>query len=238
MLGTGSAFAKTYFNNNALLHQGDFTLMIDCGITAPLALHQLGYAWEDIDAVLITHLHADHVGGLEEFAFQMKYRYHRKPVLYIAEPLATPLWEHTLSGGLSQDEIRVLDDAFEVRKITEGTIVTLTENLDVELIQTPHIEGKLSYSLYINGGIFYSADLRFQPDLLHKLVNERSCHTILHEVQLTGEGFVHTTLNELLTLPVALQQQISLMHYGDEKEDFVGKTGPMQFLQQHQLYEL
>lgn len=35
MLGTGSAFAKKYFNNNALLGDGSFTLLIDCGITAP-----------------------------------------------------------------------------------------------------------------------------------------------------------------------------------------------------------
>ncbi len=39
MIGTGSAFAKTYFNNNALLTDGAFTLLIDCGVTAPLALH-------------------------------------------------------------------------------------------------------------------------------------------------------------------------------------------------------
>lgn len=42
MLGTGSAFAKKNYNNNALLLGDDFTLMIDCGITAPTSLYQLG----------------------------------------------------------------------------------------------------------------------------------------------------------------------------------------------------
>lgn len=42
MLGTGNAFAKNYFNNNGLLLADDYTLLIDCGITAPLAMHTIG----------------------------------------------------------------------------------------------------------------------------------------------------------------------------------------------------
>lgn len=239
MLGTGGAFAKKYFNNNGLLYAGDFTLLIDCGITAPLALHSLGKPLDDIDAVLITHIHGDHVGGLEELAFRMKYGSGRKPVLYIADKLAGPLWENTLKGGLSQEGvIGSLDDVFEVRLLTEGQRAQLSPGLTVELLQTPHIPGKTSYSLYLNDEIFYSADMTFQPELLKKLVNERNCRKILHEVQLTGPGEVHTTLQELLSLPAELQKQILLMHYGDEMESCLGATGKMEFLRQHEVYTL
>lgn len=238
MLGTGGAFAKRYFNNNALLSRDHFTLLIDCGITAPLAMHQLGLSPEKIDAVLITHTHGDHVGGLEEFAFRMKYGAGRKPVLYVAEDLAGPLWNHTLKGGLGQDGISSLDDAFDVRLLKTGIPRQIAEGLQIELIQTPHIPGKTSFSLYINNEIFYSADMVFQPELLEQLVNQRGCRKILHEVQLTGPGQVHTTLSELLTLPPKLRAMISLMHYGDEMESFIGQSAEMDFLLQHKLYTL
>ncbi|MNN48309.1 ribonuclease Z [compost metagenome] len=115
MLGTGGAFAKKYYNNNGLLYANDFTLLIDCGITAPISLHQLGVSLTEIDAILITHIHGDHVGGLEEFAFRMKYEFGRKPILYIADALTEPLWENTLKGGMGQENITCLDDIFEVR---------------------------------------------------------------------------------------------------------------------------
>lgn len=238
MLGTGSAFAKKYYNNNAILYAEDYTLLIDCGITAPLSLHQLDKSLDEIDGILITHIHGDHVGGLEEFAFRMKFIWGRKPVLYIADKLVHPLWEHTLKGGLTQEGIASLEDAFEVKVLSEGTVHQLSPGLSVELIQTPHIPGKDSYSLYINGEIFYSADMIFQGDLLTHLVEERHCRKILHEVQLLGPGQVHTELKQLLSLPAEIRRIILLMHYGDEMENFIGQTEEMEFLRQHQIYTL
>ncbi|WP_334071817.1 MULTISPECIES: MBL fold metallo-hydrolase [Paenibacillus] len=238
MLGTGGAFAKKYYNNNALLYAEDYTLLIDCGITAPLSLHQLDKSLDEIDGILITHIHGDHVGGLEEFAFRMKFIWGRKPVLYIADKLVHPLWEHTLKGGLTQEGIASLEDAFEVKVLSEGTPYSLSPGLTVELIQTPHIPGKDSYSLYINGEIFYSADMIFQRGLLTRLIEERNCRKILHEVQLQGPGQVHTELGQLLSLPAEIRRNIMLMHYGDEMENFIGQTEEMEFLRQHQIYTL
>ncbi|OBA05523.1 MBL fold metallo-hydrolase [Paenibacillus polymyxa] len=239
MLGTGSAFAKHYYNNNALLNSGEGKLLIDCGTTASLALHQMGVPLPDIDAILITHIHADHVGGLEEFGFQMNILHRRKPRLYIAEPLIHPLWEHTLKGGMSQQGmIDKLEDVFEVNVITPGVPTTLVPGIQVELIPTRHIPGKHSYSLFINERLFYSADMVFEPELLHHLVHERGCRSILHEVQLLGAGEVHTTLDELLSLPKSLQEQIHLMHYSDDMEQFRDKAGMMSFLEQQRVYPL
>lgn len=238
MLGTGGAFSKKYYNNNGLLYADDFTLLIDCGITAPMSLHQLGVSLTEIDAILITHIHGDHVGGLEEFAFRMKYEFGRKPILYISEKLTDPLWENTLKGGMSQDTITSLEDIFEVRALKEGVANQISPSLQIEIIQTPHIPGKPSYSLYLNNEIFYSADMIFQPELLKQLVYERRCRKIFHEVQLVGHGEVHTTLGELLSLPTDIRSMIMLMHYNDNMEEFIEKAGEMKFLRQHEVYTL
>ena len=54
--------------NCSLLINGGFTLMIDCGISL-LALRRrlgnLGLTLEQIDALIITHLHNDHIRGLD-----------------------------------------------------------------------------------------------------------------------------------------------------------------------------
>ncbi len=236
MLGTGNAFAKKYYNNNALVHADDYTLMIDCGITAPLALHQLGIELDTIDAILVSHIHGDHVGGLEEIGFRGYFVHQRKPVLYIASTLISPLWDHTLSGGMTQEGISSIDDIFDVRPLVPEQPVELAPGLKIELIQTPHIDGKYSYSVLINDHIFYSADMKFQPQLLEHLVRERGVHTILHDCQLYPPGIVHTTLEELLSLPDDVRRTVKLMHYNDTKDDFVGKTGEMEFIEQHKMY--
>ena len=239
MIGTGSAFAKKYFNNNALLKDGDFTLLIDCGVTAPLALHQLNKSFADVDAVLITHIHADHVGGLEELAFKMKFTFQRKIKLYIAESLTSILWEHSLKGGLYQaGEITSLEDLFEVCPLTPNEPYFISEHICLELIPTEHIPGKKSYSLYLNNQIFYSSDMIYNPELLKYLVQERSCGMIFHDCQLEGRGEVHTTLDELMKLPEDIRKITYLMHYGDNKDEYQGKTAEMDFIEQGRSYSL
>jgi glyoxylase-like metal-dependent hydrolase (beta-lactamase superfamily II) len=236
MLGTGSAFAKAFYNNNALLEAGGRTLLLDCGITAPRALYELGISFDEIDAILVSHIHADHVGGLEELAFQMKFIYRRKPILYAADTLIETLWENSLKGGLEQDGCRTLEDYFEVRPLTIGTPAELLPGLKAELLQTPHIPNKASYSILFNENFFYSADMVFDSELLNRLVNERGVRTIFHDCQLHPPGVVHADLAKLLTLPEELQRIVYLMHYGDDQPDFIGRTGHMSFIEQHKVY--
>lgn len=235
MLGTGGAFAKKYANNNALVEVDGFKLLIDCGITLPRSLHEAGYSFDDLDAVLISHMHADHVGGLEEYAFQMMFRYGKKPVLYIADTLVEPLWEQTLRGGLTQEPLTAITDFFDVRPIKEGEEYEIHPGIKVKLILTDHIAGKLSYSFLFNESFFYSADMKFDGALLSRLSNDR-VETIFHDCQLTSPGVVHASLDELLTLPEDIQEKVWLMHYHDNMEEFIGHTGKMRFVQQHEVY--
>jgi ribonuclease BN (tRNA processing enzyme) len=238
MIGTGSAFAKVFHNNNALLTVDGLTLLVDCGITAPKALYELGYSFNDLDAILLTHVHADHIGGLEELAFQMKYIFGRKPILYVAETLVNILWEHSLKGGLQQDDKETLDDFFEVRPLSIGIPHEVLPGLQVELFATKHIPNKHSYSLLFNGFFFYSGDAVFDSDLLNSLVNDRGVRVIFHDCQLHPPGIVHACLPQLLTLPRAIQELVFLMHYGDDQPDFIGQTGPMKFVEQQRIYDV
>lgn len=238
MLGTGSAFAKKFYNNNALLETEGGVLLVDCGVTAPKALYELGKTFDEIDAVLISHIHADHIGGMEELAFQMKFRFKRKPILYIAEDLAGILWEHSLRGGLEQDGNDSLDNYFDVRPLTPGVPAELLPGLTAELIPTRHIPNKRSYSFLFNDEFFYTADMVFSPDLLTHLVKDRGVKTIFHDCQLQSPGTVHADLASLLTLPEEIQRITYLMHYGDDQPEYIGRTGRMRFVEQWQVYTI
>ncbi|TBL78232.1 MBL fold metallo-hydrolase [Paenibacillus thalictri] len=239
MLGTGSAFAKKFYNNNALVYCNGYTLLIDCGFTAPRSLYELKIPLNQIDAILITHIHADHVGGLEEMAFQLKYVFNTRIKLIVPATIVDPLWDTSLKGGLSNpaEGMTGLDDYFEVIIVDEGDIIPLHDGFNIELVLTEHIPNKPSYSVYLNDNTFFSADMKFMPALIHHVHYERKCKYILHECQLFSPGLVHATLDELLTLPESIQEKILLMHYGDNISQFVGNTGRMEIMEQHRIYQ-
>lgn len=237
MLGTGSAFAKKYYNTNAMITCNGYCLLLDCGHTAPKSLYDLNICLDAVDGIFITHLHEDHIGGLEEFAFRLMYEYKKKITLFVPEQLYPALWENSLKGNLENrgDRIDSLEHYFHVVLLKDRTRTEIHSGLTIETIDTLHIKGRPSYSVILNDKLFYSADVVYDRALLER-VYDRGCTTMLHDCQLRGNGLVHATLEELLTLPEHIQSIIYLMHYEDGMEQFVGHTGKMQFIRQHQEY--
>ncbi|CAA9435206.1 MAG: Ribonuclease Z, partial [uncultured Phycisphaerae bacterium] len=64
-LGTGSAFTLANYQSNMLLEDSGKRLLIDCGGDARHAMAAAGYKAADVDALYVSHLHADHIGGIE-----------------------------------------------------------------------------------------------------------------------------------------------------------------------------
>ena len=74
VLGSGEAFSRRYGTTCSVLTlPGGARWLIDCGRQAPEQLAREGIGWHQLDGQLITHVHGDHVYGLEEFAFVRYY---------------------------------------------------------------------------------------------------------------------------------------------------------------------
>ncbi|MCP3886518.1 MAG: MBL fold metallo-hydrolase, partial [Propionibacteriaceae bacterium] len=88
-------------------------MMIDLGSKASVALNDTGLSILDIENLVVTHSHADHVGGIEEWCLKSRYaapfikgcaRGEYRPNLLTTADYAHILWDATLRGGLEHSE--------------------------------------------------------------------------------------------------------------------------------------
>ena len=72
LLGTGGMMPlKDRYLASALLRLNGHSVLIDCGECTQVALKTAGFTFKPIDALCVTHLHADHISGLPGFLLSM-----------------------------------------------------------------------------------------------------------------------------------------------------------------------
>ena len=64
-LGSGDAFGSGgRLQTCILMESPGFTCLIDCGASSLIALKRANVDPNNVDAILVTHLHGDHFGGI------------------------------------------------------------------------------------------------------------------------------------------------------------------------------
>lgn len=242
-LGVGSAFAQKHFQTSILIVKGDTHVLVDFGMDGPRALANVGLTMADIEYVLPTHSHADHVGGIEALALFNRYvaqRFMDKPKLkcIITPEYQRILWDYTLRGGLEWNEEQpdgrrklgfgdffdVVSPQWEATQPREVHKVKVGD-LELELFRTNHIPEQapnweasfVSYGLLIDGRVFFSGDSQFDSELLN-MYYLRADH-YFHDVQFFP-GAVHAPLEDLRHLSQDVTSSMTLMHYSDEWEKY------------------
>jgi ribonuclease BN (tRNA processing enzyme) len=228
-LGTGSAFAKNFGNNSAVLTvtNGEVkkNMMIDCGRTTPDDLFKSEFSWSDIDAIFITHLHGDHVYGLEEAGFFGRYVLKKKPHLIFPHvDLKNDLWNKVLKGTMVEGELdrqMKFDDYFTYEIVNDRDQYFFFNDCMISVYSTEHIPKKKSYGLIISEHdyIVYTSDSLFNEEFIKMAVKD-GAQAIFHDCQMFDyDGKVHASLEELKSLPNKYKRNIFIMHYGDDLEE-------------------
>ncbi|XOV88143.1 MAG: MBL fold metallo-hydrolase [Pseudomonadota bacterium] len=234
-IGAGSAFAKTLNQNNLLIIKGNDHLLVDCGTKCSQALFDVGLPVSEIRNFLITHSHADHIGGLEEVQLYGRYVSQIRPRMVINEEYETILWEQSLRGGSEMSESTPLGfgDLWDVQRpdllpdAPRETWATQLGSIDIKMPRTKHFpddaeswkDSQWSCGVIIDERILFTSDTRFDQELLQTFDDIYNFDIIFHDCQLFTGG-VHASINELATLPGALKSRMVLMHYGDNYRDF------------------
>lgn len=258
-IGTGSAFSKVFYQTNLLIIKGNAHLLVDIGSRAPEALAKLGLSVTKIRTYLITHSHADHIGGLEEVMLVNRYAAHQKSTMIITEEYQKALWDMSLSGGAAFNEehggknLR-FEDFFNPQHpllLPDSAGVDLRETMvggiNIKLFRTRHVpdstktwqESFFSYGIIIDDRILFTADTRFDPDLLHILDRRFRFERIFHDCQFFPGG-VHASIQELSGLPAGMKRRMFLTHYGDavrEHETEAREAGFAGFANQWVCYD-
>ncbi len=245
-IGAGSAFTKKFYQTNLLVVKGNSHLLVDCGTRCPEALHRLGIPVTKIDRFLITHSHADHIGGLEEVMLMDRFLAHKKPAIIITEEYQELLWGSSLRGGATFNE-RIdgryleFEDYWTVERPTPmpGRPRMLDAScgpIEIRMFRTMHYpdsaagweDSAPSWGLVLDDRVLFSSDTRFDPELVVGLDAEYHFEAIFHDCQLF-KGGVHASLEELGALPADIKARTRLVHYGDAVDDFRGRAAELGF---------
>jgi ribonuclease BN (tRNA processing enzyme) len=170
--GCGSFFAgpDMYQSNIVIEAPSGKRLLFDCGTHAQFSLGELGLSFKDFDAVWVSHLHADHHGGLEWLGFGSYFTASpwgsKKPHLFADATLMTELWDNALLGGMQCIQERLVDmtEYFDCMPVPEGHWFWW-EGIRFFPVRTIHVLSgrrlKPSYGLYFQQA--KKGDTRFLP---------------------------------------------------------------------------
>ena len=135
-IGCGDAFGSGGRFNTCFHLTGRCTnFLIDCGASSLIAMKRLGIVQNDIQAILFTHFHADHFGGLPFFILDSQFFTKRTQPLTIAGP-----------KGLEEWYVRVMETAFPGSSKTNQRFDITLKELQYE--QTSEI-GELHVTPYL-----------------------------------------------------------------------------------------
>ncbi len=149
ILGSGSK------GNSTLIVSNNKKILIDVGFSYPrekLLLEEYGYKISDIDGILITHDHRDHIGGLA----QVVKRHHIK--VYVNEELS-----HQIDRIIDSDDIIIVDNKFDI------------DDIKIESFNTSHdAKGSVGFIINVDDkSMVYVTDTGYiNSRNLKKLVNK------------------------------------------------------------------
>lgn len=241
VLGSGSAFTMKNYQSNYLVESDDgkSNLLIDCGSDIRFALRDMKLSYKDIQNIYISHLHADHCGGMEYMAFCSFFdsEYGKlfpmcevneptdKPHLYGQSTLLSTLWGDTLKGGLGSIEGREMDlsDYFYLHKLSVNRPARIRGIGSLQIVQTVHIMngygivptfGVIITDKETGKNIYFTTDTQFSPDQIGCFYNQSDL--IIQDCEISAwESKVHAHYNKLNTLSSDVKKKMWLTHYGD-----------------------
>jgi ribonuclease BN (tRNA processing enzyme) len=240
-LGIGNAFSAVSYSSCLALEADGRWLLIDCPHPILKMMREASLAAgvtlypADVDAVALTHLHADHVSGLEGLAYYCYFFLHRRLELLAHRSVSEHLWSGHLSAGMKYSRPapggpvveRHFADYFDLHDLPDGRAV-VSGPFAVSAFPATHSVPTTAFLVEAAGRTFgYSADTSYNPELIDWLSR---ADLIVHEA---NGDYPHTPYERLAALPEELRRKMLVIHYPD---GFDSPNREVELLRQGQSY--
>lgn len=257
-LGTGGAFSRSYGTTCSMLTLADGQRwLIDCGRQAPDQLHAAGIGWHEIDGQIITHVHGDHIFGMEDFAFSRYFiasdavppiaKGGPRPKLLCHSAVQDELWEALAPslryipdpGAPNSGTLQTYFDPTPAHSSTPPKANSwphsesfAVEGLELVATETVHVPGKPSTSLAFDVGdgkvAWWSGDSIV--DAAQLIALEPRTTIFFHDCTfIEYPGQIHGSFSELEKLPVEVRRKLVLMHHEDDLESHRARAEALEF---------
>ncbi|MEX1253351.1 MAG: MBL fold metallo-hydrolase [Dehalococcoidia bacterium] len=169
-LGSGDAFGSGGRFQACVSVQSEASrFLIDCGASSLIAMRRFGVEPNDIDAILISHLHGDHFGGLPFFILDAQLVSKRARPLVVGGPPGIETRVREAMEALFPGSSRVQQTfALEFVELAEAA-PTAIGNIDVTPYAAVHASGAPAYALRVSCDgrtIAYSGDTEWTDALV------------------------------------------------------------------------
>jgi len=221
VLGTGDTFSEHRRSSALLLRCGGVSLAVDCPDMYRSVLREasersgLELSLPDIDHVLITHVHGDHMNGLEGAAFFKHFAEGKRLRLVASPEVRACIWDERLKASMGalwdgeRHRVMTFDDYFEHVPLDWSSTTTIGP-FRIRARRTIHHVPTSALLVEAAGRTLgYSSDTAFDPQLIDFL---GAADLVIHETNL---GPAHTPYEALAALPADLRARMRLIHYPD-----------------------
>jgi len=197
--------------SSLLVRTGDKKIVLDCGPDFRQQMLTEGLRLQEIDLIVVTHLHWDHFGGLMELAG--------------GKPSSVPVLMSKKNKKIlmMRDEIKFLVDAKFVRLVSEIE----GKGIGVELFEVPHDPNFPTDAVIVHGDnkqVWYSPDVaKITGEMLDRMEAVDQIifdATFLNEDNFPAKKFNHITIEESAPVLVKLKKEIIFSHI-NHSEDLV-----------------
>lgn len=159
---------------SSLLEIGGRRIVVDCGLGVSRGLVEAGMALPDLDLVLITHLHSDHVLELGPLLHTAWTAGLKTPVRVFGPAGTKAVWTGFIASLLYDIDLRIADegrpdirDLVSITEFGEGCVLD-EDGLLIEALRVDHPPVTECYALRVRHAgrtIVFSADTAYFPPL-------------------------------------------------------------------------